>query len=243
MKIEAGGVAFDDVAAIVFDKDGTLIDLDSYWLAAAWVWVKVAGAGDRDLEHLLATRLGIEERRITPGGMLAMGTVSAVVQETASILRLHGVGSPDAKQRAVCARHEAEQRAAKSRPAPMGDVAGTLRRLSGAGISLAVVTSDDAEPTARIFRDLGIDDLLAKVICADDGLTPKPDPACLVAVADHLGCHPASLLMVGDSAVDADAAYAAGAAGFVLVSPPGRPPSVASDSEVASVEEIRAVPA
>ena len=81
IRVEAGGVVFE-VEAVAFDKDGTLIDLDSAWGPAARHWVEAAAAGDLDLAKDLASSLGldVDTGRLLIDGPFAVGTVRALYE-------------------------------------------------------------------------------------------------------------------------------------------------------------------
>jgi phosphoglycolate phosphatase len=105
-----------------------------------------------------------------------------------------------------------------------------------------VATTDDHSPTLAALATLGIDELIEFVVAADDGIPSKPHPAVLKTIAAEFGIPTSSVLMVGDSQRDSDAAQSAGAAGFVLVSATGHRPGVRADAVVTSIEELRADP-
>lgn len=225
-----------DVDAVAFDKDGTLIDLDGYWLEPSRIWVEEAAAGDPDVARLLAAELGLEADRLRPGGPLAMGTVEQVTALTAELLRGLGVPGADADRRASEARRRAMEAGSNIPLRALGDVAGTLRRLREEDVGVAVVTADDHAPTRRALDDLGLADLVDLVLTADGDIPPKPHPAVVTTVASFFATSPDRILVVGDSPVDAETARAAGAAGFVLVGQPV--PGLDADAVVASVDEL-----
>ena len=67
MIIRAGGARFD-VDAVIFDKDGTLIDLLASWSPAGQAWIDVASGGDAELaESVLKKHLSEAARTIVQG--------------------------------------------------------------------------------------------------------------------------------------------------------------------------------
>lgn len=101
-----------------------------------------------------------------------------------------------------------------SRPYP--GVREGLRALRDAGYPLACVTSKMGFFTHKLLRDLDLEPLFALVVPGDALARKKPDPLPLLHACDHFGIAPAHAVLVGDSAIDARAARAAGAA-FVAV--------------------------
>jgi len=74
-----------------------------------------------------------------------------------------------------------------------------------------VVVTNKPTPLARAVLDAAqLLPFVAAVHGADSSALRKPAPAMLLAAAERLGVAPADMLMVGDSAADMQAAFAAG---------------------------------
>ena len=239
MPVTAAGILFE-VEAIVFDKDGTLISLESYWLKPSRLWIETAAAGSAELRPVLGERLGLSAEGLAPDGLLATATLSDLTSQTEQVLREAGVPESQARNRAITARKAATQLSAVQPLAGIGDIRSALVALAAAGLRLAVATTDDRGPTLDALARLGIDGLIEFVVAADDPIPAKPHPAVLDTIAAAFGMPTSSVLMVGDSQRDAETARNAGAAGFVLVSPDGHRPEVHADAVVTSIEELRA---
>lgn len=218
------------IDGIVFDKDGTLIDLDVAWGARARSWLdRIARdlSGTAAMLGSLADIIGLDGRRIVPGSVLAAGTSAQLIERIEAVLLDHGVVPPGDYIADVV-------ESGAGRIVPIGDVAGTLRRLTGSGLRCGVLTSDDRLPTLADLQAIGAS--VHAVVCADDGHPPKPHPAGFLALAETLGLAASRLLMVGDSPSDREAAEAAGAAGFVRLDARGTSPEA-----IASIDEIELV--
>ncbi|MFZ8998840.1 MAG: hypothetical protein ACO3D0_10780, partial [Ilumatobacteraceae bacterium] len=96
--VVAGSTSFD-VAAIAFDKDGTLIDLQATWGPIARAWIDGVGSTDeRDddadgVRQTLARRLGYDlaEGTLVADGVLAAGTLAQIRATTVESLHDQGL--------------------------------------------------------------------------------------------------------------------------------------------------------
>lgn len=230
MLVRAGDHQFD-IDGVVFDKDGTLILLESYWLDAARAWIDVAA--DPDDRPALAAVLGLDDSGLIPDGPLATASITDLKELTARTL--DGLGVPESRGRAARAADRAAVIAATALLRPIGDVAGAIRRLTDAGVKVAVVTTDDAATAHHTLDELGVSDCVSLILGGDGDNPVKPDGAVLRLVAETFGTSADRLLMVGDSERDRQTARNGGAAGFVLVA---SSPRLGADAVVGSVDQI-----
>lgn len=98
---------------------------------------------------------------------------------------------------------------------PLTDLVDLFTWLRAGGRRVAVVTSDDREPTDRTLEALHIADLIDATVCADDGIATKPAPDAVLHVCAMLGVEPGRTAVVGDSPADLAMGRAAGA-GLVI---------------------------
>jgi phosphoglycolate phosphatase-like HAD superfamily hydrolase len=234
MRVRAGSVVCD-VEAIIFDKDGTLIDLGASWSPAGVRFVEICADGDHGLARALDSAIGMKDGTVVPDGVLAAGTMGDLLSTARRVLAEFGL---DDVAGLVEEAHEAASGVASSVLHPIGDVTHTMGRLAGAGLRLAVTTSDDRAPTLRTLADLEVAGLVEVVVAGDDGITPKPAPDPLLLAADRLGVAIGNTLYVGDSLVDVAAARSAGVAAVVMVGRPDGPAAQRADGVIASIEEI-----
>lgn len=234
-----------DCDAIVFDKDGTLIELDYMWAGRAERWAAaLRAARPRFSTAALYRAIAYDRRRrrAVPDGPLAVASVATLAALAAGVLYRQEPGWH-------AAEHLAQQTAAEILAAlptadevrPIGAVAQTLTQLAAAGIKLAVVTTDSRDATLVALDALGIAPLLGAVACGDDPGPRKPDPAVLTLVCGHLGVAPARTLIVGDSLADLLTGRRAGLVGSIGLA--GEPDHVASlrpaaDAVIAAVDQI-----
>lgn len=199
--------------AIVFDKDGTLIDFDAYWVKVAGNAVsetlKVCGCTDVSVEEILA-RYGVCEGVTSIEGILCKGTYAQMGQILCDVLREHGYGTdPDEMIKLVTDMHVKHMDAGDV-IAACPDLPGVMKRLKNRGFLLAVVTTDNREITMKCLAELGIVELL-DVVYTDDGKLPtKPHPACVDDLCRRFDLERESVLVVGDTLTDVAFAQNAG---------------------------------
>ena len=75
-------------------------------------------------------------------------------------------------------------------------------RLRGAGVRVAIVTTDHRTETENTLHILGVAHLVDHLVCGDDGIPSKPAPDMLLAVCARSGIAPARSAVVGDTVAD-----------------------------------------
>jgi phosphoglycolate phosphatase len=204
------------IRAILFDKDGTLVDFQRTWGPATHTVLLGLCDGDAAaFERVAAVSLyDAAQRKLLPG--------SPVVIETT-----YGYGKlwADALGRPLTAEFvdDIDRRyfqATLDHLTPMGDVNSLLGSLATRGLRLGLMTNDaDANTRAQLQR-LGVDRLLEFVAAYDSGFGAKPAPDPVLAFAAHVNVAPAEIAVVGDTVHDLAAARAAGAIAIAVLSGP-----------------------
>jgi phosphoglycolate phosphatase len=201
---------------VIFDKDGTLIDFHHLWaqktVAAVEHLVRTTG-GSAALRSDLYTTLGYDPHHHTfaaqsPVVTAAMPTLRILA---ASALYRAGWGWLDAELIAEAHFITAMNNTfTADMLRPTADLVTLFQQLSAADVAIAVVTSDDHDPTAATLHMFGLDGYVNFIAGADDPYPHKPDPAALLAACAHVGVSPEETIMVGDSTTDLLMAQRAG---------------------------------
>ena len=198
--------------AIVFDKDGTLLDFGATWHGALFDAITEVAHNDMAQQTAIASALGfdMEARTTIPDAPF----VHQSNDELALLL------SPITDGRALincCAANVIKHVTA----VPRGRA--VLEALSASGIPAAVATNDEegcARQQLEALRWLGEAPLLSAILGCDSGHGAKPAPGMLLAAAAALNVPPSRCAMIGDAAGDMHAARRAGFAACILVGPP-----------------------
>jgi phosphoglycolate phosphatase len=206
-------------SALVFDLDGTLID------------------SRRDITTAInRTREGYGLQPLT------LEQVVTMVGEGARVLIERALAElpPDRVDEAlpIYLNHYRQVCLDETRPYP--GIEAMLEALA-AIYPMALLSNKGEELSRIVLRGLGLDRWFREVLGGDSLPTRKPDPSGLRLLAERLGVPPHSLLMVGDTRIDAETARNTGCP-FVLVEwgfprPPGIE-SLQADLRVERAEEL-----
>jgi phosphoglycolate phosphatase len=212
------------IAAILFDKDGTLLQFVSLW--GSWgecFLVQFA----RQLEQRslkfpaqhLASLLGTVHDaggKITDydrNGPLAMGTMSDLYAILSWQGYLLGLSWAESMELVDACRQEADAMLERSRPVlPLPGLLQFLDDCAAQDIPLAVVTADETDAAENHLRWLGIRGYFSAVIGTDQVEQGKPFADMALLACERLGIQPGEAAVIGDTNGDMRMAKAAGAA-------------------------------
>lgn len=185
-----------DVAAILFDIDGTLVETDDY--LSRWVADNIR----------VSTRFLPEDRRLA---LARRGVMAVEGPGNAVVTLLDRLRLDDAAFRL----RNWLRRAAGVKDSPCCEcVEGTveaMRVLRSRGYLLGIVTSRDRAETDVILQRANLRQFVGAVITREDSARMKPHPMPIRLAAEQLGVEPEQCIMVGDTSVDIRAGKAAGA--------------------------------
>ena len=226
------------IRAILFDKDGTLVDFQrSFGPAVREVMQHLAGGDRTAYDRLVAASRFVEaDQRFLPDSPLIAEPTSVYGALWATALGRPANAAFFAEiDRLLC---DATTRHLTA----IGDPRTLLTMLAARGYRLGMVTND-AEITARAHaRKLGLDKFLEFVAGYDSGFGAKPDPGPVLAFARAVGVPASQMAVVGDSVLDLAAARAAGAVAIGVLTGPAPSAVLAPDADalIASAAELAA---
>ncbi len=213
------------VEAVLFDKDGTLLDsLDSWAHALSALCAELArfyGFGS-ELQGRLLYSLGIDAHGdAIPSGLLATGTTDALLRALLAGLLASGVtrGPLDLPSFSAQCSSILTRLYPSGGPEtqPLRGADRVLKILLGQGFPLGIASSDDEARTSADLARLHWDGYFSFVSSGDTALAPKPDPWPLIEFARVVDVPPSRIAVVGDSAVDRQMAMSGGARLFLEV--------------------------
>lgn len=200
-----------DIAALIFDLDGTLVDSEAPGL---------------DVLHEMAAALGApwarHEMHAHFGGVPMARCISLIAQHLPA-------GQPRLDEAAFLQQLRANM-AARFREG-LNEIPGAmalLHSLQARQMPFAVATNGPREKADITLGITGLRPLLGeRLFCAPEVGSFKPEPGLFLHAAAALGCAPASCAVVEDSLPGLQAGLAAGMQVFSLHPPEGLPFDVA----------------
>ncbi len=197
--------------AIIFDKDGTLIDFDAMW--GGWVVYlaeqlhQVSGLHVREP---LCLAMGYDDanKKVLAHGKLAATPMAQLYRLTVEVLQTLGLTAQQA-ERAV------EQGWCIPDPVVLAkqftDTRILFSQLHSQNIKIGIATTDDRAPTQAMIEAFDIEEYLTTMVCADDGIPAKPAPDMVLTICERMKIDPSKVMVVGDTTADLKMARAAGA--------------------------------
>jgi len=191
------------IAALLFDKDGTLFDFGATWEGWAESFLLRATGNDRAHAHHVGTQIGFDmnTRSFQPDSLVIANTPA----EIAAAMHPHFPAmSYDALLDML--NDEAES-VTQIEVVPLVPYLAGLR---ARGLKLGVATNDAESPALVHLDSVGIRDQFDFIAGFDSGHGAKPGPGQLLAFAEATQIDPTQIAMVGDSPHDLIAGRAAG---------------------------------
>jgi phosphoglycolate phosphatase len=238
--VHCNGVSFSPVEAIVFDKDGTLSDSQDFLRhlsekRAACLDTKIPGLNDPVLRTF-----GVENDRINPSGLMAVGTREENEIAIAALVAQKGWNWIEARLLVREAFLQADQllpRKADFTP-PFPGVMALLKACHRVKVG---ILSSDSEANVRDFVDrYDLKPYVQYAMGVRAGLT-KPNPQLLMLMCHELRVSPAKTLVVGDAIADIQLAHQGGAIGCIGVTWGGVAPEqlVTADTIADQISDIQ----
>ena len=209
---------FTNIQAILFDKDGTLAQVEGYLSQLAQKRARLVDAQVPGVQEPLLMAFGIERDRINPMGLQAVGSRQENLIAAAAYVAETGRTWAEARQIATQSFQEADAYLPdKVTQTPLfAGLQSWLTTLSQGGLTLGILSADT---TANIEQFVGTYDLKSLIqhsLGSSESLG-KPDPMFYQVLCQQLAVLPEQTIMIGDSTLDMTMARSAGAGGGIGV--------------------------
>jgi phosphoglycolate phosphatase-like HAD superfamily hydrolase len=204
-----------EAQAIIFDKDGTLIDFHAMW--GNWTLQlaeRLRAAIGLDVRHTLCECYGYDMKghNLLPDGKLTCTPMWRLRELLVEVVASYGITPTEASCAVEQAWHVPDP---VTLARPFTDTYKLFTNKNKLAIKIAIATTDDRHPTEAMLGAFGVRDLVNTMVCADDGIRTKPAPDMVMAVCECLNVRPGNVIVVGDTVADLQMARSAGA-GYVI---------------------------
>ncbi len=195
------------IKAILFDKDGTLIEANDTWVPVYKIMLAKEMNADEERVLELMSMAGYDRATdgFKAGSVLAAGTINQLVDiwwpQLDAAARL-------AKVQKINHDYVAEARLYMK---PLMDLVPVFDELHAMNMILGVATNDIHSSATFHMQELGVHDYFVHIIGADSVDIPKPSGQMIALFAERTGLKPHEIAMVGDNSHDMEEARNGGA--------------------------------
>lgn len=194
------------IAAVLFDKDGTLIGYDDSWGPINIEVGRIASGGDPILAEKLLRACGLDPvtGQVAPDSLLAAGTAAEIA---AGLVANGAIRSLDE----LTIKLDTLFTNAAGDSVPVTNLKDYFSRLKERGYRLGIASSDNEASIRELARRFDFTDLLDFVAGYDSGHGGKPGPGMVLGFCKAIGFEPSQVAVVGDNNHDLHMAKSAGA--------------------------------
>jgi phosphoglycolate phosphatase len=214
--IQCGTERFENIEAVIFDKDGTLANSHIFLRNLAQKCARLIDAQVPGVQEPLLMAFGVESDRLNPAGLMAVGTRLENEIAAAAYVAETGRDWLEALSIVRSAFTEADrvfQRKADSTPLYAG-AKEFMQAIAQANLKIGILSSDTTANVQDFVDKYELNSLVQLVMGTDTGLS-KPNPELLRQACADLNVLPERAIVIGDSAADMEMACAANAAGCI----------------------------
>ncbi|MEH2010444.1 HAD family hydrolase [Nostoc sp.] len=237
--IKCGNITFDNIQAILFDKNGTLEDSETYLRSLAQRAARLIDAQVPGIGEPLLMAFGVNGSSLNPAGLIAVASRRETEVACAAYIAETGKGWFESLKIATQALDEADKYIEQT-PSPLfvGSL-DLLKYLQEGGLKLGILSAATTKEVHNFVANHQLNDYIQLEMGVDEGPS-KPDPILFLQACQALEVEPGATLMVGDSVGDMQMARNAKAAGCIGITWVGKSDNVrGADVVINQLDEIQ----
>ena len=237
--IKCRKITFDNIQAILFDKNGTLEDSETYLRSLAQKATRLIDAQIPGTGEPLLMAFGINGNLLDPAGLISVASRRETEVAAAAYIAETGKGWFESLKIARQALDEAEKYIEQT-PSPLfvGSL-DLLKYLRKGGLKLGILSAATTDEVNKFVAHHQLSDYIQLKMGVDEGPS-KPDPVLFLQACEALGVEPGATLMVGDAVGDMQMARDAKAAGCIGITWIGKSDNVrGADVVINQLDEIQ----
>ena len=237
--IKCGNITFNNIQAILFDKNGTLEDSETYLRSLAQRAARLIDAQVPGIGEPLLMAFGVNGTSLNPAGLIAVASRRETEVACAAYIAETGKGWFESLKIATQALDEADKYIEQT-PSPLfvGSL-DLLKYLQEGGLKLGILSAATTKEVHNFVANHQLNDYIQLEMGVDEGPS-KPDPVLFLQACQALEVEPGATLMVGDSVGDMQMARNAKAAGCIGITWVGKSDNIrGADVVINQLDEIQ----
>lgn len=195
------------IRGVLFDKDGTLIEVNDTWVPIYRQMLQDLLQTDAEGAEAMMEKAGYERAtgKFRVNSILASGTTRELIA-----VWWPGLDAAGIEEKVRILDHDYAPLARASLK-PLFDLEPIFNELKAMGLVLGVGTNDSHVSATNHMAHIGVVEHFVEIIAADTVEVPKPSGNMIRRFAEVTGLQPSEIAMVGDNAHDMDEARNGGA--------------------------------
>lgn len=197
-----------NIETVLFDKDGTFIDLDFFWgemtkLRAKEV-IKKYNLEEENLSKLcLDLGYDVEKEKMIPNGITALYSRITIIKLFTKKLKKYGICTTEKEIEIIFDNVSIEfYKEIKKHLKPIETAIEFIKSLHEKGIKLGIVTSDSVESTNLTLHHFGWHHIFKCVIGRESSIHTKESGIPTKLALKILNANPKTTIMIGDAPMD-----------------------------------------
>lgn len=223
IKLSTEKWSVENIETVLFDKDGTFIDLHFFWgkmtQLRALELIKIFNLKDNDFEKLcLILGYDIKSKKMLSNGITALYSRIKIIEILKNKLEELGVNTSIQELENIFDRvSEVFYKNIEKYTKPIPEAIKFIKELRKKGIKIGIVTSDSVKSTNLTLKQYNWENLFDVVIGRESSEHTKESGEPTKLALKLLNADPKTTLMIGDAPMDYVSAKNAGIENVILV--------------------------